>query len=490
MKKTNKKIIRIGSYSIGLTALAIAIIIVANLFIGQLPANIIKFDMTSDALLTFGDETKKLVSGIKDEITLYHIVTEGYENAYVTELLERYDAESDKIKVEKIDPVKKPTFTTQFTEDKVTDNSVIVVSEKRNTIVSGDEFFMYEPTGYEGTLLTYSEYQYYYQMCAQSGYTLTATEYFYGEKEVSGAIDFVMSETLPVVYALTGHGELEFGSAFGELTETENVEMKDLTLIAGETIAVPEDAKAVFINAPQKDITKEEYDALVKYLDASGYVILTTIPDYYSKETTPNLCALTEYMGLTATTDIIMENSADHYYTVPYYLLPEMEKSGILSEIAGANYSVISMYSYPITTLDVENRSFAPLLSTSDKAYLYDENMTEDTEIDENSYTIAYQAQISDSATGETKGTFIWFSSYSFFEDSVAGFGNALVYSTILQKTCGKTASINVAAKAITNATLDINAVSTMVGYTCYVVIIPLAFLIAGFVIWFTRRRK
>ncbi len=490
MKKSNKKIIRIGSYSVGLTAIAIAVVIVFNLFIGQLPSNIIKPDLTGDALLTFGDETKKLVAGVDEDIMLYHVVTEGYEDPYVTELLGRYEAENSKIKVETVDPVKKPTFTSQYTSSTVSDNTVIVVSEKRSTVINGDEFYMYEPTGYEGTMMTSSEYSYYYKMYTSYGYDFTATEYFYGEKEISGAIDYVISETLPVVYALTGHAEIEFGAEFSALTETENVEMQSLTLIAGDTVAVPDDAKAVFINAPQQDITEEECTALKEYLDKGGYIILTTIPDYYSGEITPNLVALTEYMGLTGTSDIIMENSTDHYYSVPYYLLPDLQSSGITADIASSGYTVLSMLSHPIYTTDAENRTVNALMKTSDAAYLYDETVTDTSDVEESTYAVAYQSQIEDSETGETAGTLVWFSSYTMFDEQMVGFGNSVVYTTLLQKTCGKTTSINVTAKEITSATLDITAADSLVGFTCYVIIIPLVFLVTGFVIWFRRRRK
>ena len=490
MNKSNKKIIKIGAYSIGLTAIAVAIVIVLNLFIGQLPSKITKHDMTGDAILTFGDETKKLVSEIDCDVTLYHLVTEGAEQAYVTELLSRYEAENSKIKVVKIDPVKKPTFASEYTTAKLNDNSVIVVSEKRNTVIDGEEFFKYEPSGYEGTMLSYSEYMYYYQMYAQSGYEFTATEYFMGEKEISGAIDFVASDVLPVVYQLTGHGETAFGAAFAELAETENVEMKSLTLIAGESVAVPEDAKAVFVNVPQSDITEEEYNALVKYIDAGGYVILTSYGEIMNSEKTPNFVRLTEYMGLTATADIIMENSAEHYYQAPYYLIPEIQSAGITAELSASNYTVLSMFSSPISEIDAANRTRTPLFKTSGKAFLYDETITDTTKVEESTFTVAYQSQIENSETGEKGGTLVWFTSYTMFDEQMAGFGNSFVYTTLLQKTCGKTTSINVAAKAITSATLDITAADALIGYAGYIIIVPLVFLVTGFVIWFRRRRK
>ncbi len=490
MNKTNKKIIKIGSYSIGLTAIAIAIVIVLNLFIGQLPSNIIKPDLTADAILTFGDETKKLVSEVKEDITLYHIVTEGMEQPYVTEILARYGAENSKIKVVTIDPVKKPTFTAEYTKDKLSDNSVIVKSEKRHTIIDGEEFFMYEPAGYEGTMISYSEYSYYYQIYAQSGYAFTATEYFFGEKEISGAIDYVISEKLPVVYQLTGHGETAFGTAFTQLAETENVEMKSLTLIAGDKVEVPADAKAVFINVPQTDIKEEEYKALTKYLDDGGCIILATYGELFNAEKTPNFAKLTDYMGLKGSKDLIMENSTDHYYQAPYYLFPEIQSAGITAELASENYTVLSMFSSPLEAVEKENRIATPLFKTSGKAYIYDEKITDTTKVKEETFTVAYESQISNSETGKTAGTLVWFSSYTMFDEQMAGFGNSFVFTTILQKTCGKTTSINVAAKAISNPTLNVTASDALVGYAGYVIVIPLVFLVGGFVIWIRRRRK
>ena len=491
-KKTNKKIIKIGSYSIGLTAIVIAVIIALNLLVGQVPAKFTKLDLTPEAVLTFGDETKALVSAIDEEITLYHVVQNGYEEEYITELLNRYAAENTKIKIKKVDPLTNPTFLTKYTSANATQNTVVAESEKRSYVIDGSEFFMYEPVGYEGQYLTASEYSYYKQMYTQSGYDFTATEYFFGEKEISGALDFVTSDTLPIVYTLTGHGETAMGSVCTQYATDENVELKDLSLISGEVSAVPADAKAVFINVAQTDLTENEYNALVKYLDEGGKIVMTTDLAYHSAEKTPNFAKLIAYMGLECGSQYIVEGDANHYTYQPFYLIPDISSSGITAEISQMKYMLGAFFAQPVYKTEAENRTVTPLLTTSSTSYLYTEEDPQGTNAEKASFTVAYQSTITDAESGESAGSLILIASPWFFSDDVVNFGvaNPLFFSQLLSEFCGKTTSINIIGKAMTSATLTVTEADNVVWTTVYTILIPLAALITGFVLWFTRRRK
>ncbi len=494
MNNSKKRTLRIGAYSIGLTAIAVAVIVVLNLFVSQLPAAFTRFDMTGDALLTFGDETKKLVSQLDEEVTMYHICQDGYEDVYVEELLARYQEENSKIKVEKIDPVKKPTFVKEYTDLTVSDNSVIVVSEKRDYVVDGSQMYMYEPVGAEGQFLTAYSYQQYADYYANYyGQDFPVTPYFFGEKELTGAIDYVMAEKLPVVYQVEGHGETAFGSIYATYTEDENVEMKPLTILSGEVASVPQDAEVVFINAPERDISEAEYTALTKYLEAGGNVVLTTAYDLYSEEKTPNLVKLTAFMGLKGTSDLLEEGDMNHYYQYPFYMIPDIEANGVAAELA-EGYTFLCINCHPIEAVEAENRTTAPLFKTSETAYLYSQLEGKESieGIEGAQYSYAYQSTIADEETGKTAGTLVWFGSPLMFEEQVISMGgaNVLLYSSMLSQMCEKTISINVAAKEITSATLSVTASDSLVGIAVYVIIIPLAFLVAGFVVWFIRRRK
>ena len=59
-----------GSYSVGLTVLVIAIVIVFNLVIGQIPEAYRNLDMSSTKIYEISDTTKDLLSGLNDKVDM------------------------------------------------------------------------------------------------------------------------------------------------------------------------------------------------------------------------------------------------------------------------------------------------------------------------------------------------------------------------------------------------------------------------------------
>ena len=51
------------------------------------------------------------------------------------------------------------------------------------------------------------------------------------EPSVTSAINYVTSEDTPVIYLLSGHGELELDSSFQSSIERDNYEFKELNLL-------------------------------------------------------------------------------------------------------------------------------------------------------------------------------------------------------------------------------------------------------------------
>lgn len=58
------------------------------------------------------------------------------EDETIKKLLEKYEEESDHIKVEQKDPVVNPKFTSDYTSDDVDANSLIVVCGDRSKVVN------------------------------------------------------------------------------------------------------------------------------------------------------------------------------------------------------------------------------------------------------------------------------------------------------------------------------------------------------------------
>lgn len=67
----NKKVLKHGSYSIGITAVIIAIVVVFNLVIQEVPSKYREIDLSSQKLYSIGDQTEKLLKDLDKDVELY-----------------------------------------------------------------------------------------------------------------------------------------------------------------------------------------------------------------------------------------------------------------------------------------------------------------------------------------------------------------------------------------------------------------------------------
>lgn len=107
-----------------------------------------------------------------------------------------------------------------------------------------------------------------------------------------------------VVYFTTGHGERDDGrpvpgeargagiSALKELLRAQNVDVRMLGLSEGLGVEVPQDASAVAVVGPTRDLLPEEMTALREYVERGGRLLLALEPEG------PSFDALLEPLGL------------------------------------------------------------------------------------------------------------------------------------------------------------------------------------------------
>ena len=508
-KKFNKKALKKGSFALVISAVALAIVIVLNILVAQLPESVLHPDTTKTGLMSIGSETKDILSRLDTDIVITHYVdgsktstTETSNTNYISGILQRYAEASSHITVKTVDIVETNV------QDKTVSQNMITVkslnddgSERRSKTVTADEIFMCEISGYEGQYMSLSEYNQMAQYYSYYGQTLpAATNYFFAENAVTGAVDYVMQETLPVVYELSGHGETSLGEdeGFGKLCKDENVELKDLALQGGESVAVPEDARAVLINAPQTDISADEAEALKTYVKGGGNVILTTYVETYGEEKTPNLAGFCKFMGLRAIEEQILEDEDSHYYNYVNWILAGITGNGITSALDNTNYYFYMVMSHAITTADTEGAENSvetySLLETSDKAFVYkDENGDGQPDTDDvvrSKYSLAYQSVLKDD-TGASKGELIWFASPAVFDANYAsGTGNSYLFNAILTKTCEKNDRISLIGKEMSQSYLTVTPVQQRTFITVCCIAIPLCTILVGIAVWASRRRK
>lgn len=105
-----------GSYSLIVTAVVLALLIVANLFVSALPTSLTKYDISSSKLYSITSNTKVVVNALTQDVTIYWVVQSGEEDDVIENLLGKYESLSDHIQVVKKNPDVFPTFTEQYTE--------------------------------------------------------------------------------------------------------------------------------------------------------------------------------------------------------------------------------------------------------------------------------------------------------------------------------------------------------------------------------------
>ena len=471
-----KKNLRHGSYVSIMTVIVIALVAAVNLVVGQLPSSVTQIDASSRQLYTIGEETENLVRGLEQDVTLYYVVTGGNENEYISRMLERYEDLSDHLTVEKVDPELHPTFTSQYTDEEVSDNSIIVVSGDKSRVVGSSDMLVQE--------LNY--YTYSYQV----------TE-FDGEGQVTSAIAYVISDNLPVLYQLTGHDEQSLGSSLTDSIEKNNIEIQDLSLLTEES--VPEDAAALLICSPSRDISEEESQKILSYLEGGGKVLLFTD---YSQEEMPNLESLLTNYGLQKGTGIVMEGDSSYYYPQrPDVLIPEINTdSSVLSGLTDDVYALIQD-AQPVETLEEyrDTLEIENLLTTTDSGYV--KEVSEDGMISfqqeegDDTGTFAVGVSVTEAIDDETESQLIYFSSSTLTADELDQYvsgGNSEILSCILTNLCEMEDNItfNIPAKSLSVEYLSYTNQSAAIFKVIVIAVIPAAFLLVGFIIWMKRRKQ
>lgn len=460
-----------ASYSFGIIAVALAILIVFNLIVNALPANLTKIDFSFNRMYSLTETTEEFVKGLSEDITIYVVCQTGSEDVDVMEILGKYTALSSHIRIETVDPILHPTFTNEYTEEAVASGSLIVVSDKRFQIIPYNDL-------YETTLnrTTYN-------------HDITG---FDVEGQVTSALNYVTTDELPVIYTLEGHGVTSLSATLQDLILKNSMEIQSLNLLnAG---GVPGDASCLFINAATSDLSQNEAEEIITYLENGGRAFFVTAID--GKERS-NLASVMEHYGVGVRTGYAIENDASRYIR-PYanYLLPVVKTHAITKGMEDEYFCLINAGG--ITEVDNTRTSVTvtPLLQTTDDSFLRSmENASlQSISMAEGDIAgpVTIGAAISETYNDVETRLVVYSSSYITNDDAnqqVAGNNYQLVMNS-LSWLCGLDSSIAIEAKSFALDYLQITANDTNRWTIITVVVLPVLCLVTGFVIWIRRRRR
>ena len=452
-----------GSYSIALTAIVIAILVVVNILVSVLPTTLTKYDISSTNLYSITSSTKVVVNALEKDVTIYWVVQSGEEDEVIENLLGKYEGLSSHISVVKKNPDVYPTFTSQYTSSDVPNNSLIVECGSKNRYISYDDIYL--------TDVDYTTYSYVYS--------------FDGEGAITSAIDYVVADELPKVYMLQGHGEESLSSEFETQIDKENIELDTISLLNTD---IPSDASALLIYAPQSDISEEEATILKDYIEDGGKLLVIAGPT--ENGTLTNLYSILEDYGVETADGIVVESDRNYYaFQQPYILLPEISSSDITDPLLEENYYAI----VPIAQgLKVSGDSVTTLLSTSSSSYSKATGYamtTYDREDDDVDGPFAVGVLVDTDNNGQV----IFFTSNYFLNEAYNAYSsgaNLDLTMNALSSLIGEREAVSIRSKSLGYNYLTISESDASKLKMWMIGVIPVAFVLYGVMTVIDRRKK
>lgn len=465
--------IKLGAYSVSGMILAVVLTVAVNLGLNYVPEKYSSFDLTQNKLYALTEETKSYLADLTKDVTIY--VLEEEDSAYDTleerlfRTLSLMQDQSAHIKVTYVSPTKNPNFYQNYTQDPLAEGSLIVEGEKRYKIVGLEKVYSYEV----------DYYSYNYQI----------TEYD-GEGQIVSAIDYVTTEDTPVVYAIGGHGELELEEKFRNVIEKANVSCEQLMLYSVDEI--PEDAQGVILNAPTGDYSQDDAKKVIDYLKKGGNALI--IPTLTEGEMT-NFKTILDFYGISEVEGTIVEQDRNFYNQNPYYLFPQVESAEVTQALTDS--LIFAPFSMGLSYDDLQGDAlYTPLLTTSGSAFSKTE-ITDESDYRKGAndidgpFTISVEVEKS-TEDGKTSHAFVvgGESLFTVLADQMAPGNNVKFFGSIINSLAERETAVTIPAKSLTMQNLTFTAQTANIVMILCVIVLPLAALIAGLVIWLKRRRR
>ena len=459
---------KVGGYSVLLALIVLAILVAVNVLFSVLPSKYTQFDISAAQLYSLTSDTKVVATNLDKDVTIYWITQAGKESTVLDKLLDRYQDLSDHITVVKKDPDTYPTFAQQYTDETVVNNSLVVECGDKNRYISYDDLYKVDTTSYYTTG--------------------SVSQSFDGEGQITSAIDYVVSDELPKIYLLSGHGEGALSDTFSdELTRSNYETVSDFSLLNVDEI--PEDCDTLLINTPTSDISKEELTMLRSYVQGGGKLMVLSGPQKSTALT--NLDSLLVDYDVTITEGVVVDTDRDHYaFTAPYVLMPDIESSNITDPLTEASSHVIVPIAQGLTV--GSGSGATALLTTSDDAvskaagYAMTTYDKEDGDTD-GPFTLA--VSIEDSAAG---GKIVWVSTDYLLDDMYNSYSSGANLDFVMNSLSwmiGENDAVSIRAKSLNNSYLTISSSSATVLKVVMMGVIPACFLLLGIDELLRRRR-
>lgn len=476
----SRNMISTSVFSTGMIAIVVALTVVVNLIASALPETYTQIDATSQKLYSITEDTEKYLDTLKDDVTLYVMVNKNSKDDNVDRTLQKYASASKHVKVKYVDPNVSPTFASKYTDSDVTSNSIIVVCGDRSKVID-----------YNSDIYEYSY---------DSSYNYSVTGYDC-EGQVTAAIQYVTSESTTNVYELTGHDESTLSGDFSEVFQKRFMNVGSLSLLTVD--AIPEDCQALFITAPQSDLSEDDLSKLSQYLGNGGKIYLSI--DYSKWNDLTNFKKLLSDNNIETTESLLAETDRSYYYQSPFYLLPNVENTEVSSSVVGMT-QVFVPYSVGLTYTGEDDSNVTSFMTTSDTTIAKAAANIAAVQSQADAANIASvqdgdtqgQYSLGMMVTNENGGELCVLGSAMMCTDSanqiVSGHNatlfNGIVNALVTTDDENSDNAVVIAAKDYTVSNLTVSANAMLVYGILWGIFMPIVLIIIGIIVWARRRKR
>ena len=455
-----------GSYTLAMTSIVIAIVIIFNMIVNLIPENKRQFDISSTNIYEISSKSEKIINKVDHDVTFYVLAEKSSTDKRIKTFINKYASLSDKIHIKWIDPVLHPSALTKYGTE---ENNIVISCKKTNrtTTVSFDDILVSSASYYS---------------------TSSSASSFDGDGQLTSALNYVTSDKEYKAYYTSGHGESSLSSEVTSLLTKSRISTSDLLLMTATSI--PDDCDLLIIDGATSDFTKDEVKLLSSYLKKGGKVVTLLAQTNKSMK---NLYGLLKDYGLTVQSGYIADTERS-YQGNYYYLIPNLSVSGdMASGISSNSVMMINSKGMTQSTPVRDSISTDAFMTTSSNGYAVTEKkQTQGTYVLGATSTESVKVKNSKGKKVAKESRLTVYGSNMLIDEQItssfSSLENLTLFTNSVAACLNNADNVSISPKSLE---VNYNTIAHPGPFSILVVfVIPVGLIIGGFIVWFRRRRR
>jgi ABC-2 type transport system permease protein len=468
---------------IALLCLLVAGVFLINFIAGRLDERYsLSYDLTANAAYEVGQDTKDLIGSLDKDIQVYVLANRSNftANSYFIQtqrIMEQYAANSPHIKLDYVNYVSDPTFSSKFPDLDLAQGDVLVVCGDKIKQIQFSAMFNY----------SYNDSGDLYIVSSRA------------EEAMTSAIVNVLADKQVRVAVLTGNNVADM-SAFTQLLTDNNYVVSSVNLA---TDALDGNYDLALLLAPQIDLSEDALAKLDAFLYNNGeYGKMLFYTADVSQEALPNLDAFLKEWGVTIGDGAVFETVENRTYQYqPFYPIADYKDETYKSKLLDSSMPVLMPLARPVQMLfgSQDNNVNTTLLEFAATSGIRPSDAGSDFSIDsaekgpmpalvlaskmiyDNSGMVAHKSEIL------VSGSTTMLDSFCIQNTSLT---NSAYLLNVFNTTFEVDNSVNIEPKSLAGGTLSISTGGASAIGIILAGVLPLLILVSGVVIWLVRRYK